>query len=63
MLQSDEFNFPAGAREIEAYFLFVNYVAVAVCMQRNFPKVFVVVMGEQSRPRRDRAIRTTQQSG
>jgi len=35
MLQSDEFNFPAGARDIEAYIFFVNYVAVAVCVQRN----------------------------
>ena len=32
MLQFDEFNFPAGARDIEAHFFFVNYVAVAVCV-------------------------------
>jgi hypothetical protein len=43
MLQSDGFDFPAGARDIEAYIFFVNYVTVAVRVQRNFPKVFVVL--------------------
>ena len=32
MLEPDEFNFSAGARDIEAYIFFVNHVAVAVCV-------------------------------